>query len=342
MTEFHAANSGVVIVTHSRSGHRQRWSELCASLVGARIVVSEQGVPFADLIRANHVFFLNIDDHFALAFYIAALRRLYGRRTAGLVLAAQKVAAPSSLKHRLKRLFYTGARLLTGMKLYLCVSGLIPEYSGLWDGCLEDLNTFDLTLLPLGSSPCLPAEIKAPERPLIASLGVQGPYKRPDLLMRAYVESPALRDAASVGIFGQLRISSPELAAEFVANGGILVDRYLEDGELAGTMQAAAILWGLYAADTYDQTSGVFGHALQLGKPCLVRSGSRLAAMQARLGYQLTANEDVSAVVPVLLDAIDSPLLLDKALGQEIASGICQRGMLHWRSALIGNTVVQD
>ena len=67
--------------------------------------------------------------------------------------------------------------------------------------------------------------------------------------------------------------------------GGVFVDRQLRDDEILPIYAMADVVWTCYRPD-YDQSSGIFGRAIQLDKPTIVRRESYLAVLQAGLGKQ--------------------------------------------------------
>jgi hypothetical protein len=58
-----------------------------------------------------------------------------------------------------------------------------------------------------------------------------------------------------------------------VQAGGYACDRFISNEELFDLYACADLIWCCYAAD-YDQASGVFGRAIQLGIPVVVREGA--------------------------------------------------------------------
>lgn len=60
------------------------------------------------------------------------------------------------------------------------------------------------------------------------------------------------------------------------ALGGVVFDRMVSDEELLSLYGASDLVWSCYSPH-YNQSSGIFGRAFQLGKPSLVRESSYLA-----------------------------------------------------------------
>lgn len=65
--------------------------------------------------------------------------------------------------------------------------------------------------------------------------------------------------------------------------GAAIVDDVPSDGEFIDYIRRATFLWCCYHP-AYDQSSGVFGRALQLGAPAIVRRGSLLEECARRFG----------------------------------------------------------
>ena len=58
-----------------------------------------------------------------------------------------------------------------------------------------------------------------------------------------------------------------------IATGAIVVDRFLTDVEIESLYGVSRAIWGCYSPER-DQASGIFGRAMQLGVPTIVREGS--------------------------------------------------------------------
>jgi hypothetical protein len=81
-----------------------------------------------------------------------------------------------------------------------------------------------------------------------------------------------------------------EAARVFVEAGGLLIDRKLEDAEIESLYTVSSVIWACYAPD-YDQASGIFGRALQLGVPVIVRRGSVIERFSSGLTVPILALE---------------------------------------------------
>jgi hypothetical protein len=66
-----------------------------------------------------------------------------------------------------------------------------------------------------------------------------------------------------------------------------LIEGPSDDAVFISFMKEADYLWACYTPD-YNQSSGVFGRALQLDKPTITRCGSQLARMQKLYGTGIT------------------------------------------------------
>ena len=83
-------------------------------------------------------------------------------------------------------------------------------------------------------------------------------------------------------------------AERFTANGGMLIDRHLDNDELLHLYRRADAIWSCYAPD-YNQASGIFGRAVQLGVPAIVRKRSYLQPLAAELEHPVLALRRVDA-----------------------------------------------
>ena len=78
-----------------------------------------------------------------------------------------------------------------------------------------------------------------------------------------------------------VKSNNPKDASRFTAAGGMLEDRMITDDELFSLYATATYAWCCYAPH-YDQASGIFGRAAQLGVPAIVRAGSVVERFRAQ------------------------------------------------------------
>ena len=86
-------------------------------------------------------------------------------------------------------------------------------------------------------------------------------------------------------------------------------------------MRQADLLWCCYNP-IYDQSSGIFGRAIQIGRPTIVRKGSCLEGWQKEYGFGFAVDYgDIDA----LIAALDRPLTQTDRSQQN--QGIAERAM---------------
>ncbi|EDX80022.1 hypothetical protein BBAL3_1179 [Brevundimonas sp. BAL3] len=120
------------------------------------------------------------------------------------------------------------------------------------------------------------------------------------------------------------------LAADFVGAGGVVVNQFISDEELSSLYGTATVVWGVYAPH-YDQASGIFGRAVQYGKPILLRRGSSIARHAEVLGARAVAIDygDPEAAVKGLRQAVEgSPSISSSPQDMRVRSiGIVLAGL---------------
>lgn len=137
-------------------------------------------------------------------------------------------------------------------------------------------------------------------RRVLVALGMQNRSKGFELLCQAYLASPALRDDWFFIAAGQVAPDMADIAQAFVDAGGMVVDRFVDDDELRSLYGVADMAWSLYHP-IYDQASGIFGRAVQVDVPALVRSGSAISRLAGMLGARRReADFDPVSVVAAL------------------------------------------
>jgi hypothetical protein len=96
------------------------------------------------------------------------------------------------------------------------------------------------------------------------------------------------------------------LAEKFDQAGGVGENKFVSDSDLLSLYAASDLVWALYAED-YDQASGIFGRAAQLGIPVIVRIDSLLHGICKREGIKhIALNKDnVGDLKLITLDPVD-------------------------------------
>lgn len=267
----------ILLFSRREDGHRRAYLDFFARLFDGRRVRAR------DLwLAPEPVFFMMVEENFALFAAVATLRSAFGRRTVGLLFRPLPALRGTGMRLALKR------RVLGLLKRLPPVSTLTilpfsvePDFARIADGWIYDPQLWDLTererkigTPPMASDSYLAGlHGAAGGRRIIAAVGRMDRAKGFDTFARAYSRSAELRAASLFVSCGRIKTEIADDGAALTRAGGVVVDREISDDELLEAYAAADAVWCCYAPD-YDQASGVLGRAVQLGVPAIVRAGS--------------------------------------------------------------------
>ena len=261
------------------------------------------------------VLILAAEDH--LLFYALAglLRALAGRRTVGLVLRPTLLAASGGGRLRWKgRVLGRLKRVGAIRTLAVLPFRVLPALAAIADGWIYDVQLFDLTGEEHAAVDVLRGERRPGDRLVMTAIGAQHPRKGFDLFCRSYARFAALRARFRFIACGRVAGRMEAHAALLREAGGVAVDRVVSDAELLGAYAASDAVWCLYPP-AGDHVCGIFGRAVQLGLPVVVRRGS--------IGHRLCRMENlrhVAATADDLAVQLASPLPVRDAEGGRLAA----------------------
>lgn len=272
----------VLLFSASDAGHRASYLALFATLFPSRRAHSLVEVLFSP----NPALFLMIEESFGAYAAISFLRSLLGRRTAGLLFRPGPAVTPTNLRLRFKsmilRLLRATPRIHTITILPFDVD---PRMAKIADNWIHDPQLWDLSeaekvqvenlRAKRESGAGLSGEIRcqADNRLVVTAIGRQDRDKAFDLFARLYATSPALQESALFAYGGKVDPKLESDAEAFERAGGFAAQRFISDSEVLELYAAADLVWSTYAQG-YDQASGIFGRAIQLGMTPIVRDGS--------------------------------------------------------------------
>jgi hypothetical protein len=292
----------LLVFAASSSGHRRCYVDLLAQEMGGVGLIGWDRTTFRRLIGARRLIIATVEcrNPVKIKILLVAAARTFMRRST----VALSVGASGVLNENSNRLS------AIGRWLYLKLLGLFPRWKILsiiphWveprlrqltEGWVYDLQFWDLK--GKGLSPNHPArknlhyvqEIAA-GRDVLVAIGSQSARKGGALMMRLYISQPELRSRYLFMICGSLDSELRCLKREFEDHGGICVDRYLTDDQIIACYEESDLIWACYAPDI-DQSSGIFGRAIQLQRPMVVRQGSYLEPLMKDLGSGLSIPYD--------------------------------------------------
>lgn len=281
--------SRLKIINSADRGHRREFMDVLTIELAANGIQStiSSEPSFTD---PDPVLFAMIEEYPRAFFLSALLRSILRRRTTGLLFRPRQCVAPRTIRHALKHLALRALTSLPGTEvLTILPHALDARFTRISTGWIFDPQLWDLD--PLGRSTlnplprlCEDLKEKAAGRRVVMALGAQDHDKGFATLATLTASTSFLGDRAVVVAAGAVSQECRGAAESFQRAGGILVDRYIDDPELIGLYQIADFIWCCYLP-SYDQSSGVFGRAFQLGVPAIVRAGSYLEKLAELLGH---------------------------------------------------------
>lgn len=267
----------LLIVADGEDGHRREYISLFQQMAARGGVESETRLlRFSDVLSSQAVFSPMLEEHTAKFLVVAALRALLGRRSCALMFRPGEAVRSSAPKHVAKKWLLKVARILSPVTVVTIMPfDLDPAFAKIADDWIHDPQLWDLAPDDQAAETALAREVRdaAMGRPVVVALGAQSRDKGFDFLTDAWDARPDLRKAQLFVAAGKVARASKEKAARFAEQAGFLVDRFVTDEELRDLYREAALVWACYSPD-YDQASGIFGRAVQTGKPVVIRRGA--------------------------------------------------------------------
>lgn len=232
--------------------------------------------------------FLLLDDTFIFFICISIVRAALGRRTVGFLFLPLLSAAGKRPKNIIKRMLLKVLKKIDNVRILTILPFHVePKFNSIADDWIYDPQLWDLSnstkervaerrqngvareQLRCGCSGSEEASI------VVCAMGRQDEGKG----FGTFSNLPTLFKTAVTRVqfaFGG-KVASEYAAAfeKFSKAGGIGLNRFISDAELFDFYGAADFVWASYSPDN-DQASGIFGRAVQLGIPTIVRKNSMI------------------------------------------------------------------
>ena len=300
MTSNDSLGHDGLIYDISLKGHRPSYFQVFEKELGFPSLASPVRGRFLQLLRVPKLFCLTIDDYLLTFFCLALFRALRGRPTLGLSLRVENMFHRLTLRRFAKRFIYKSIlRLPRTVVLSLKPFYLEPRLSEIVGAWIYDPQWWDLqvtsssvTSTPASASHPWKNQLTHPlklKKPLVVLPGHQSLIKGLEIFTHFAQRNPQY---ACVCIGPNMDI--PETFWEaFRRAGGFAILTPLSEEDLSEIYKNAEVIWACYRAD-YDQSSGIFGRALQRGKKVCVREGSFLHQFALVIGEKnvLVVNEE--------------------------------------------------
>jgi hypothetical protein len=297
----------------ARGGHRQAYLDLLSSTFGASPVCGPiRGELRSQLVMADRLLLATLDDDIVGFTLLATERSLRGKATAALFLRPQSCFqrdVRSWSKAQLFRLLKKMPHLAT---ITITPFSAAPHYASVAHAGVCDPQYWDFAnRLKQAFQPTLLSEElvrRAAGRPIGCAMGRLASAKGIPFLAAILERSPQLRESMLWVCAGTVTDAERSLAERLMSAGIVVVDRFLSEAEIESLYGVTSAVWASYTPD-YDQASGIFGRAMQLGVPAIVRRGSIIEHFARRHG------------VPVIAIAHDVP----EVAGAEIEAYVSSR-----------------
>ena len=296
-----------------RGGHRGDYFRVLRRLVGGYVVTGRPLARLRLLLGARQVVCSTYDDYFMLFFWLSLARSCLGRITVGIAVRSETVFHRGGFRLKIKSLLL---KLLKQLPLTHTLTVMPywvePRLASVSSDWIYELQYWDLDWLDVAAVESVARfqrtiEVAARGRKVIGAIGHQRRVKGAEYFMQLYGRA----DMSSQYLFvciGPRWDVDPAAIETFRSAGGVFIDTQLRDDEVVPIYTLFDVIWACYRPD-YDQSSGIFGRALQLGLPTIVRAGSYLARLQEGLsnkGYQIPYADTDCAARILLADPSES------------------------------------
>ena len=269
-----------IVYSVAPSGHRAAYVALLSRLFSLDPVVEPMSYSVRRrLIAADRLLFATLDDDMFGFARVAIARSALGRPTAALFLRAKKCFETSRWYYSAKRRAFAALRRLPGSTIATITPfEVAPHYAEVANVGVCDPQYWDLCVdgEVCQQSPTVLSKAvkeKAQGRAVCCALGTLGESKGLGFLAHLLETNQDLQNRVLFVCAGQVPSATQPLADRLGQAGALVIPRYLTDTELGSLYAISDAIWACYAPE-YDQASGVFGRALQLGVVPVVRKGS--------------------------------------------------------------------
>lgn len=283
--------TNLIAYEHLHQGHRPSYLNFYHKVLGAEIVSGKMIHNLPSLIKASQVLFSTCDDYFLQFFVLALFRVCLAKSTVGLTIRSELVLEGSEPKYVLKKNMLLFLRLFAKVKLITILPHWVqPKMADITDDWIYDPQFVDIPVL----FPDLVSTNKvkminqkvlsvANGRKVIMSFGRISLAKGAQYMMDIYTNFAEIRDKFLFVFIGTNIDVPDDTIVSFEKLGGFYLEIKLGDGELISLYDGADYVWCCYDP-LYNQSSGFFGRAIQLGKKTIVRKNSYLDDLQKKIG----------------------------------------------------------
>lgn len=236
-----------------------------------------------------------VEESFLIYAATAVIRSLMGRSTAGLLFRPLPALYGNGVRLKAKYLVLALLRRFPRVTtLTILPFEVEPRFAEIADDWIHDPQLWDLEEQKRQSAPpSTPGLLNqlhasAGGRPVCMAIGRQDRSKGFDWFCRLFAENLRLRESMLFAFGGKVSQDLAGSLESFTRSGGFGCNRFVSDDELMQLYAGADLVWCAYDA-SYDQASGIFGRAVQLGIPVVVRKGALIHRQCLREGIPCVA-----------------------------------------------------
>lgn len=299
----------LLVYERQTAGHRENYALTVARILGGQVVLGKQAATVRSALAANGLVITTLESSPALYLFIALLRSLARKPTTLIATRSHVKVRRGVARAAARSLAYATLRRLPPVQLLT-----ISPPAGRDDArmrFIEDIEFWDLPAGTLSNPPRTAlservAQLRKARRILLV-LGTIEVSKGIGFLTEVMRLAPQLKEQYAIVACGEVIEPSRAAAHLLREHAAIWEDRYLSRDEMLSLYPEADLIWCCYHPE-YDVSSGIFGRAVQFGRPTVVRAGSMIARLQARLGRGLALDYgDAAAAARALAVADTAP-----------------------------------
>ena len=264
------------ILDQGNSGHRSDWYVQISQYTNSKNLKSIKNYDFKSLIKIKAPIIISFFDENKFFFLLIMLiRKLLLRKTIALYFSWTNRWSPN--KYSLKFLEYYFFYISTFILNIKLISPFLKKSKRF----LIDLSYFDIEKSEI---------YNLDEKYFLSFFGSASDIKN----FKLFLECADAVAADDRKILVQTSSELDPIALKIIQNNSNidLINKFVSKEEYLKNMASSSIVWSFYRKD-YDQTSGIFGHAYQLGKKVLIRRNSLLSNFNSNNIIEVATKENI-------------------------------------------------
>ncbi|MDB4178044.1 hypothetical protein N9797_01755 [Gammaproteobacteria bacterium] len=294
---FDYQNGENIVYALDRSGHRESYLALFNKMFSLEIVTGRVNIATAiKLIRAKSLVFATLDDHMPSFIFIVFVRSLLNKSSAALFLRSEKCFESGAWYYSYKKVIFSIIKRFRALNiLTITPFSSAPNYQKIanlgtydpqyWD-IYNDINQITSSRTTLSDS----IKIHSNGRDICCIMGSLISIKGLSFINNTILEYPELTKKISFIFAGRSPADDQDIIEKLKQKDVLVIDRFITDLEMESVYNIADMIWCCYEP-SYNQSSGIFGRAIQHRKDVIVRSNSILS--------NFCENERIQGSIPI-------------------------------------------